>query len=256
MYKIQADFEAKEMHDWNSVNLYANKALNAVSGKKIIPEQISKWKIPTNKKAELIKSFENLMIVYDEAIELSPYHLAVAVSSLDCWAEQQEENWQTWDINSCKNNYLNAMHQIYNLIQKNEKNYNEIKKENKSKENVSVTVITEDKHSNLLQIIYFDFDKSNLSEVSTNKIKNFIKNNRKFIKKYLIVGHTDTLGTKEYNLNLSLERAEAVKKILIQSNIDEKNIKILGKGENKLLVETNDEVRHPANRRAEISPLN
>ena len=40
-YKIKADFEAKKMHDWNSVKLYSEKALSAVSGKKVKPEKIN-----------------------------------------------------------------------------------------------------------------------------------------------------------------------------------------------------------------------
>ena len=36
----------------------------------------------------------------------------------------------------------------------------------------------------------------------------------------------------------------------------QQNIKILGKGEIDLQIKTNDEVPHPANRRAEISPIN
>ena len=32
-YKIKADFEAKEMHDWNSAKLYSEKALAAGAGK-------------------------------------------------------------------------------------------------------------------------------------------------------------------------------------------------------------------------------
>ena len=59
-----------------------------------------------------------------------------------------------------------------------------------------------------------------------------------------------------YNQNLSIERAKTVKSILVKFGIDSKNIKIIGKGENDLRVNTNDEIAHPANRRAEISPLN
>ena len=70
----------------------------------------------------------------------------------------------------------------------------------------------------------------------------------------LVVGHTDTKGTKEYNLELSLKRAETVKTILIRLGISSEKIKILGEGEGKLLVQTKDETKHPANRRAEISP--
>jgi len=45
-----------------------------------------------------------------------------------------------------------------------------------------------------------------------------------------------------------------VKTILIRLGISSEKIKILGEGENKLLVQTEDETKHPANRRAEISP--
>ena len=37
---------------------------------------------------------------------------------------------------------------------------------------------------------------------------------------------------------------------------EEKNINILGKGEEFLAVQTADETAHPANRRVEISPSN
>ena len=45
---------------------------------------------------------------------LDPYNLAKAISSLDCWAEQQEENWQSMGYKKCRNDFLNAMHKIYN----------------------------------------------------------------------------------------------------------------------------------------------
>ena len=53
-----------------------------------------------------------------------------------------------------------------------------------------------------------------------------------------------------------MQRALAVKKLFINFGIEEENIKILAEGENNLLVKTADEIAHPANRRAEISPLN
>ena len=107
-----------------------------------------------------------------------------------------------------------------------------------------------------MQIIYFDFDNYNLSEVSVNTLKNFINKNKKELSRYIIFGHTDTKGSESYNLSLSLKRAEAVKQILINENIADKDISILGKGENQLAVSTPDEVKHPANRRAELKILN
>ena len=62
-----------------------------------------------------------------------------------------------------------------------------------------------------MQIIYFDFDKSKLTNVNIKEIKSFLDENKKNINKYLIVGHTDTKGKIDYNINLSLDRAKAVK---------------------------------------------
>jgi OOP family OmpA-OmpF porin len=263
-YTAKADFEAKEMHDWNSAKLYSEKALSAARGKKIKPEELIYWKISKDKVKELQIAYENLMIVYDNAIEKDPYNLAVAISSLDCWAEQQEENWQTWDIERCKDDFLKAMHQIYNKIEETngEKKIDAEEKEEAIKSDAnsknisnsdSVSVVTK-KEKEILQIIYFDFDKYNLTDVSSDSIKKFIEEYKNKIDTFLVVGHTDTKGTKEYNLELSLKRAEAVKKILIHLGISSEKIKILGKGEGTLLIQTKDETKHPANRRAEISP--
>ena len=71
-YKTKADFEAKEMHDWNSAKLYSEKALAAATGKKIKAEEVLYWKIPKDKVKELQIAYENLMIVYDNAVEKDP----------------------------------------------------------------------------------------------------------------------------------------------------------------------------------------
>ena len=107
-----------------------------------------------------------------------------------------------------------------------------------------------------MQIIYFDFDNSKLSNVSRNTLINFLRKNKNSINRFIILGHTDTKGSKNYNLTLSLKRAKAVKKILLDEGVSENNVSVLGKGENKLAVNTADEIKHPANRRAEIKILN
>ena len=112
-YKEKAEYEAEEMHDWNSAKLYSEKALNALVGAEVKPQEMTYWELPKKHIFELTQSYNNLMIIYDEAKILDPYNLAIAISSLDCWAEQQEENWQTWDINKCRNAFLNAMHEMY-----------------------------------------------------------------------------------------------------------------------------------------------
>ena len=89
-----------------------------------------------------------------------------------------------------------------------------------------------------------------------NTLINFLKKNKKDLSRYIILGHTDTKGSENYNLNLSFERAEAVKNILLNQGVFEKDITVLGKGENDLAITTPDDTKHPANRRAEVKILN
>jgi len=257
-YKEKAIFEAKEMHDWNSAKLYSEKALKAIEGEEIKPQEIDYWNIPKKNVSQIQKSYNNLMEIYNEAKIIDPYNLAKAISSLDCWAEQQEEDWQIWDINKCRDDFLNSMHLIYEKITESNKNENKKSQSqnNINSENGSVSVVTKNENEKIMHIIYFDFDKSNLSETSKNKIQIFLDEVRDKIKNYIIVGHTDTKGTKEYNLNLSQKRALAIKDILIEMGIKKENLRVLGKGEEMLAVPTKDEVKHPANRRAEITALN
>ena len=244
-YEEKADFEAEIMHDWNSAKLYSEKALSAIKGNKIYPEKINYWKISAENKYDLIIAYNNLMTIYEDGVSLDPFNLAKAISSLDCWSEQQEEKWQIWDINKCKDDFLDAMHSIYNSIKINENlNHKSNLLENS---NNSATLVTQDFKNNNLQVIYFDFDKVDLTDVSINEIKKFIDANIDIIKKYIVVGHTDTMGTSEYNQKLSIKRALAVKTILLKIGVKEQNIKIIGKGENDLSIKTDNQVSHPAN---------
>jgi len=95
-----------------------------------------------------------------------------------------------------------------------------------------------------------------LSEVSRNTLFNFLDKNKKKLSRYIIFGHTDTKGSSQYNMNLSIKRAESVKEVLLDQGITPDDISILGKGENELAIDTPDNTKHPANRRAEVKILN
>ena len=123
-------------------------------------------------------------------------------------------------------------------------------------ESSNVTIVTQNEKKEIMQIIYFDFDDSKLSEISKNVLINFLDKNKNKLSRYIILGHTDTKGSKSYNLTLSLKRAEVVREILLIEGIKEKNVSILGKGEEETAVSTPDETKHPANRRAEVKILN
>jgi outer membrane protein OmpA-like peptidoglycan-associated protein len=69
----------------------------------------------------------------------------------------------------------------------------------------------------------------------------------------MVAGHTDSDGTDKYNLRLSFERANSVKKYLIVNfNIPESRLKIRGYGESMPLKPNTDSFSKQMNRRVEI----
>jgi outer membrane protein OmpA-like peptidoglycan-associated protein len=70
--------------------------------------------------------------------------------------------------------------------------------------------------------LYFDFDKAKLEADPETEGK--IAELKAWMEKYpasviTVTGHTDFIGTPEYNMNLGLERAEIVKKFLVEKGI-------------------------------------
>lgn len=68
----------------------------------------------------------------------------------------------------------------------------------------------------------------------------------------VITGHTDRQGTLEANDALSLQRAQAVRELLIAQGFKADLIDAVGRGEREPVVPTEDEVVEPRNRRAEV----
>lgn len=67
-----------------------------------------------------------------------------------------------------------------------------------------------------------------------------------------VVGHTDTLGSKEYNTMLSRDRASAVKKLLVKQGVEASAIRTTSHGKENPLIPTADNVSEPRNRRVEV----
>ena len=67
-----------------------------------------------------------------------------------------------------------------------------------------------------------------------------------------VTGHTDRVGTEADNDRLSLERAQAVREMLIQRGLKASFIRAVGRGEREPLVPTPDEQPEPKNRRVEV----
>jgi OOP family OmpA-OmpF porin len=102
-------------------------------------------------------------------------------------------------------------------------------------------------------IIYFGFNKTHLDAKAIEVVQEAAATAmRDGYVSILVTGHTDTVGSSKYNQRLSLRRAKAVTKALVNEGIPSKGITTVGKGESELLVQTGDREIEPRNRRATI----
>ena len=102
-------------------------------------------------------------------------------------------------------------------------------------------------------MVFFDWDRSNLSAQALNTIKQAAAAYKtKGNARITATGHTDTSGPENYNMALSLRRANAVKDALVREGVPATAIAVVGRGEAQPLVQTADGVREPQNRRVEI----
>ncbi|MDX1571390.1 MAG: OmpA family protein, partial [Xanthomonadales bacterium] len=67
-----------------------------------------------------------------------------------------------------------------------------------------------------------------------------------------IEGHTDSVGSAEFNLNLSQKRAEAVRDALIERGVEKSRLKAIGLGEEFPIADNQTEYGRGQNRRVEI----
>jgi peptidoglycan-associated lipoprotein len=83
-----------------------------------------------------------------------------------------------------------------------------------------------------LQTIYFGFDDSSIKQSEQERLVAnqgcMDKNKGKAV---LVVGHTDTSGTEEYNIALSERRAQSVADYLARLGIDPARLQVVPKGE-------------------------
>ncbi|HUB11397.1 MAG TPA: OmpA family protein [Acetobacteraceae bacterium] len=102
-------------------------------------------------------------------------------------------------------------------------------------------------------LVFFDWDRADLTDRAREIIREAADNSRRVQYTSIMVnGYTDTSGTPQYNMGLSIRRARAVEGELVRDGVPQNVIAIRGYGETHLLVPTGAGVREPQNRRVEI----
>jgi outer membrane protein OmpA-like peptidoglycan-associated protein len=102
--------------------------------------------------------------------------------------------------------------------------------------------------------VFFDFDSFELKQESLSSLRRlhrFLQENSKV--SILITGHTDNLGSDEYNLKLSLQRAQSVQDYLVKQGVKLDRIKVAGKGFREPMVPNTSPNNQAKNRRITVS---
>ena len=106
-------------------------------------------------------------------------------------------------------------------------------------------------------VVYFETGKYNVPNIETNRLVLFIKSLKdNQIERISIYGFTDDRGSDNYNLTLSQNRANAIKKIFSRFGVDDNLISnVDGKGEVLLRVVSSDNLNiiRGLNRKVEIN---
>ena len=100
--------------------------------------------------------------------------------------------------------------------------------------------------------IFFEFNSSDLLASSYTELDRLVKLLKASKINIYIIGHTDGIGTIDYNNKLSEKRAISVGKYLISKGINPSRLEYMAKGSTEPIADNSTEEGRAKNRRTEI----
>ena len=233
-YIGRADHELGEVH-LEEADANALKAEAASQGRLFEPEHMFMREIPEEYVAEMSDARARLMsFMRRGAREIAPDPAARAQVAFDCWMEEQEENTQPDDIEACKSDFYAALAEL----------------------EAAMPIVEAEPPAPAAPpefIVFFGFDRSNVGDAGQRTLDRAVAAAEQFgLDGFSVTGYTDSSGSEEYNTNLSIRRAEAVRDALVARGVAGGAISLAGRGESEQAVPTADGVREAANRRVVI----
>jgi peptidoglycan-associated lipoprotein len=117
---------------------------------------------------------------------------------------------------------------------------------------IVITGMTESPQAPSLEPVFFDFGSAALDPQDQEQLGQTATWLRTHPDQRIVIeGHTDAVGTSQYNLALGEQRARAVRDYLIQLGVSEERLAIASRGEEQPV----SEERRDLNRRSEVVPV-
>lgn len=250
-YRDYANVQQNKDMDYADALHFSRKGLATASGVVAMPETLDDWDLSDKNLVEMTEARAALVDALENGgRELASDKAALAQAKFDCWAEQQEEAWNK-NV-PCKTAFYDALKALQAALP--------AKPAVAAPEEFMAPVTEMPKGDAVpleqaMFIVFFDWDKHNISAGANDVLDAVAEEvrNRNDVKGIVIIGHTDSSGSAKYNEKLSMKRATAVRDGLLARGVAENMVRVEARGESDLLVKTEDNVREPANRRAQIT---
>ncbi len=241
---------------------FNHKARRAARRSSTMPDEIMDRDLLDDDIPDLSAALARLRKAYDRGGRtIAPELSATAQVSFDCWIEAAEglnpatgwssqSAWRQKDVDRCKAAFGKAMSQLEGLTYF---RLTEFRKPPSGMAMPEPTPAPQVAAAPETFTVYFSWDSDAVDSSGGRVIDDAVAEaNSLGISDFSITGHADRSGSEDYNLNLSLRRADNVKSDLIARGVKEGGLSVAGRGEAEPAVQTGDGVREPANRRVEI----
>jgi OOP family OmpA-OmpF porin len=290
-YEVLGADEARQ-YDWLDSWWYGRRASAAAAGTLVEPEDPSNRDLTEPALQRLVPARADLMsVLVSGGRILAPGSSARAQAAFDCWVEQEEEGWQTADIDRCRNDFVQALGEARVVAR------SELTVLLPGGNGAGAIVVRTGSGTQALDqpyaaslvsdpaappagraplapaavsglfgaalaavppapssfALYFQAGGSELTEESKATLADLVADIlRRQIPDISVIGHTDRAGTAPANERLARTRAEGIGALIQAEGVPAEAIEVKSFGETDMLVRTPDGVAEPRNRRVEI----
>lgn len=233
--------EERDEYDWKAGKYYSRKGQQAANGEAVLPEEITG--VSDAHGGPLNEARGRLMSAFSSgARDTYPQPAAQAQVAFDCWLHETQEvdSWlaagQLGEDHTaeCHDRFEAAMAAMVP----------------KPAEPIATPAPAPHEY-----MVLFDLDQSDIRPDARTVLDQALADaSAQGLSRVNIsaTGHADRSGSEDYNVALSMRRADAVREALIAGGISAENITVAGRGESENAIPTADGMVEQANRRVEI----